>query len=899
MLDHVTVRHEWNPLESFAVTRDHSLTTRDAASRGIHRGVGPVSMVQHARSIVLVSVALTLAVIALGWRPLRDAAREYWYIHKLAADDSSERHRAIDKLRRLDSVRAVPRWIEMAATNLRAPRDGDDELGWAAWEAMRQLTRTRPRSAAAAFARCMQDKDHTVRQVSVEFLGALGDTHAAVFPVLENALYDLDPGVRALAAAGVRTLPESVREATIERLSELLRDPHNTVPLEAARALANAGAKAQSATLALTDALTDARDRVRGHAAEALVSIYLAVKRDRPIDEVTSFRTLLVDRLVSLLGSLVPRTRRAAVYTLGRLGPDARTALPQVLARLDDDSPIVRGPAARTVSSLLEGSSQVDAFVLTALKRLALSIDADREVSRQAARSFARLIARTDNPDAELNDLLNSWGELDDDQVRFLLCSAIDSLLRLARSGSTRSTDPAGATRRTVEALAAALHERGGAHATRRRRRAPSGRGSLLWACVWLLDGLGAASTDAGAASTDAAVTVRSIALKHSSSSIRIIAAWLLGKSAGTPESAAALTSLREVLRSDRSSHVRARAAEALARLAPSAVDDEMLAPLRRTTFHASISNADPGRREGSAENYPIDAVKLPPGFAATIFYSGIPSPDGVAVRDDNTLFVVNESDPTGVFVARRGDSFDPADAFSAIGPPFVSPDDIFLAADGTIFVSDIQARVVFTLPRWGGQPLHFAAVGAAFAPHGMVEAPLTFRGSRVRPGDLIVADNGYGQPERWAVWALGSSSPRAIAQGRVFVDHGPSQVAFTPTRELMVYQNRDAATTRIVKLASDGTVTPLVVGIRDRGGMDVHPVTGDVYFGLQEKEREIWWAPPAGGTGTVFAIGFDDRIQDLHFRRDGRALYVSVRNRILEITGPFERHTPQPRPRR
>ena len=38
--------------------------------------------------------------------------------------------------------------------------------------------------------------------------------------------------------------------------------------------------------------------------------------------------------------------------------------------------------------------------------------------------------------------------------------------------------------------------------------------------------------------------------------------------------------------------------------------------------------------------------IVLPPGFSAETFYVGIPNPDGIAVRSDGALFVLNEAEP-------------------------------------------------------------------------------------------------------------------------------------------------------------------------------------------------------------------------------------------------------------
>jgi len=309
-------------------------------------------------------------------------------------------------------------------------------------------------------------------------------------------------------------------------------------------------------------------------------------------------------------------------------------------------------------------------------------------------------------------------------------------------------------------------------------------------------------------------------------------------------------------------------------------------------SFAATATDADGNTSEFSRS---IVEIALPVDFSAEGFYLGIPLPDGIAVRDDGSLLVVDERDPQGVFVATRGDLFDLGDAFSTTGaPPFDSPDDILLHPDGTVFVTDGNSlQTLFKIPAGGGAPTPFVTPGTIpipndFNPFGIALAPSTFDGPNVDPGDLIVADNAYSGDLR-AVWAIDPESGDAlrIAHGDVFHD-GPAQVAFGPDGRLFVHENYySPGTSRVVTLDAHGTVTPFLSDIpATHQSMCIHPVTGEVYLGLGGL-GEIWRVPSTGGAPEVFASGLE-LFQDMAFGPDGGTLFVSVVWNVIEITGPF-----------
>ncbi|MFC1552024.1 redoxin domain-containing protein [Candidatus Latescibacterota bacterium] len=296
-----------------------------------------------------------------------------------------------------------------------------------------------------------------------------------------------------------------------------------------------------------------------------------------------------------------------------------------------------------------------------------------------------------------------------------------------------------------------------------------------------------------------------------------------------------------------------------------------------------------------------INKLDLPQGFSAEIFYSDIPFPDCIAVRSDGTLLVVNErSGPVGVFVARKGDSFDVGDAYSTIGAPFGNPEAVMIYPDGNVYVTDskIPARTVFKIPVEGAAPSVFASsanegINTVFGACHLAIAPPSFNGPHVNPGDLIVCD-----AQGLTIWAINPSTgtAHAIVQGNVFPDY-PFNVVFSPDGRLFVYEDyHKSGSSRIVCVDAEGKVTPFLSNIPDRGRMIVNPVTGDIFFGLRDNVKEIWRVPGKGGYPQIFASGFsqNSEIQDMQFSPDGKKLYVSAEQSIIEISGPFLEPIPE-----
>jgi len=287
------------------------------------------------------------------------------------------------------------------------------------------------------------------------------------------------------------------------------------------------------------------------------------------------------------------------------------------------------------------------------------------------------------------------------------------------------------------------------------------------------------------------------------------------------------------------------------------------------------------------------DIYFVNPGFYAQIFYNNIRGADGISVKSMNHLRVVNEFGPDGpiVLLTERGGAYSTDDALSTIGAPLVSPDDIEAGKGKRLYVADGQAQTVFMLPHTGGIPVPFVTPSTTgsdwFNPFGVEIAPPTFDGPNVDPGDVIVADNGFGLPDRHTVWAVNQQTgvARKIAQGTVF-EGGPLRVEFGPDGTLYVSENfGPSGMTRISTVTADGTVSRFVEHIAGRGPIAVHPKTGDLYFTYAN--GMLFRKPADGGAQELFAYNLG-WFQGIEFSNSGSSLFVSAggREQIIEILG-------------
>ena len=305
------------------------------------------------------------------------------------------------------------------------------------------------------------------------------------------------------------------------------------------------------------------------------------------------------------------------------------------------------------------------------------------------------------------------------------------------------------------------------------------------------------------------------------------------------------------------------------------------------------------------------DGISLPATFSSFIFYDNIQGPDGILLLNKNKLLVTKEfGGNEGVYLAKRGSTFSLNDAFSTLGEPFDSPDDITADDAGVIYVADGQAQTVFKLNKNGGNPIPFVTVAStgspSFNPFGVDIAPADFDGTNVDPGDLIVADNAFYNPpdnpldpQYQAVWAVNrvTGNIKAIVQGvnnpGKVLDGGPIIVSFNSEGTLYVTVNLGTeVNNKLVTIDAEGNVsTILTENDINTPFFAIHPLTDDIYYKVFDDQigvGQIFQMRKDGTGSTLFANNLGTTragTQDMVFNKQGTSLYISFRGEgVIEI---------------
>jgi HEAT repeat protein len=211
--------------------------------------------------------------------------------------------------------------------------DPDEELWAAAVDALSKI------GAETELVKAAGHRHPGVRAGALRALAQIGRRTRAVSTALRRGLRDRDAQVRVETAVGLWRLRVGEQDP-VAFLANMLQDPEEKDPCEAARGLGEihtgSGGAEREATEALVKALKSKDPRVRVYALRALWRV------DRE-------ERVILPLVRDLMESSDVRVRRVAVQIVGELGRDAKVG-PLLLDALQDRAPPVREEAMEALT---------------------------------------------------------------------------------------------------------------------------------------------------------------------------------------------------------------------------------------------------------------------------------------------------------------------------------------------------------------------------------------------------------------------------------------------------------------------------------------------------------------------------------------------------------------------
>ena len=300
--------------------------------------------------------------------------------------------------------------------------DQNDAVRAKAAEALGKIGEGVAELAVPGLVRLLRDEDNWVRALAAEALGQMGDGAEDATPALLRSLRHPNPLVRANAVEALGRLKvEEARSA----LEAACTDEDAGVRAKAVRAVAELGEAPASSTAAVVACLTDPDPQVRALAVDAVGGwsgvtvdphVFLGLIDDGN-DEVATRAIRLAPSLSTveavlpalrgrLRGTPNPLVQTAAAIALGRLGPPAAEAAPELSAAAQEGDVELRVAAMRALA-LIQPPDAAAVFA-TGLR------DPDPRIRKVASGGLMKVTAI---PDAAVPAVVESLRD-PDEQVR-------------------------------------------------------------------------------------------------------------------------------------------------------------------------------------------------------------------------------------------------------------------------------------------------------------------------------------------------------------------------------------------------------------------------------------------------------------------------------------------------
>lgn len=209
--------------------------------------------------------------------------------------------------------KSVSQWLKLLESK-------DPGERWKAAVALGRLRQSSP-EVLRALANAIKDKEEYVAQIAVVAIEQMGTAAESILPELIDVFNTLESDKKSFMTSIFGHLGPKATTA-VPAMMSLLDSPNQLVRGNTAVALGQIGPSAKKATPALRNALRDESPFVRAHASLALWRI----GKDKDVIPV----------LIQVTQTSHEFGPRAAIHSLGEIGPDAKSAVPQLRKLLED-----------------------------------------------------------------------------------------------------------------------------------------------------------------------------------------------------------------------------------------------------------------------------------------------------------------------------------------------------------------------------------------------------------------------------------------------------------------------------------------------------------------------------------------------------------------------------------
>jgi HEAT repeat protein len=321
--------------------------------------------VSKGKAVALGTMAFALLGFLCASPILKELLVERWYIGQLDSYNYQQHKRALLRLGKMGSIRAIPKLLWLAAKS--------DHSG--TQTAIEMIIEKGGKAAFLAIAQVLRHEDRWVRNVAARKLAEIGPDAEAAVPQLKEALHHPDRFTAMLAAEALFEIGVEKGAYFSEVLGTLL-DPDPLARQEAAHVIVLLGKESQPPLPMLLECL---RMDLNASSKYVFNDPQMALATTGDVPAVTA---LLSDpeakvrgagaRIIALMGpeaaSAVPalsrllgdedgEVRREAVRALGLVGEKAASAAPSLAQLLDNTDEELKGPALTSLREMGTGAA--------------------------------------------------------------------------------------------------------------------------------------------------------------------------------------------------------------------------------------------------------------------------------------------------------------------------------------------------------------------------------------------------------------------------------------------------------------------------------------------------------------------------------------------------------------